>query len=68
MKRYFARLVSHASLAVPGPIRLAGPSAVVVIDNWLAQVTPEGPPRHLGLLHTVEAVAATPDAATLLSG
>lgn len=63
MKRYFVRLMSHASLAVPGPIRMNGSAAVVVVDNWLEQMTPDLPPRHRGLVYSVEIAGETPEAA-----
>jgi hypothetical protein len=63
MKRYRTYLTSHGSLAVPDPIRVHSPQAVVTIENWLEQGVAELPPRHLGLVYSVELTAETIEAA-----
>lgn len=63
MKRYRVYLTSHASLAVPGPIRIRGSNAVTVIDNWLEPPVAALPPRHLGLVYSVDLLSNTIEAA-----
>jgi hypothetical protein len=63
MKHYRVILTSHASLAVPGSIRMNGPKAAITIENWLQPPVAELPPRHLGLLYSVDLPSESIEAA-----